>query len=486
MKQTLCATLALLMLSGCAVGPDYSFPTFETKEWIEQPQSNEATMTDWWRVFDDPILSGLVAKVGKDNLDIEIARARIAEARALRGVARSPLLPSIGVSSAFTRNKQSLNNPQFIQAPGIDIPQIQNTYDAGFDASWEIDLFGGNRRALEAATARLEGTEALRNNVILSVVAETARNYIELRGNQKRAALLKRNAELQQQTVDLVKASFESGLSREIDVTRADAQLANTQALIPNLEAEIRAGSYRLAVLTAQQPGELFSLLEQNKPLPAPREVVPLGLQSDLLRRRPDIQIAERNLAASNADVGVAVAELYPSFNLTGSIGFLAASSGNLFESASESFLLSPFINFPIFEGGRLRAQIDAAEARNSIAATQYEQTVLRALEETESSLIRYAKEQETREKLEQAVSASKRSAQLSNILYEKGLTDFIDVLEAERALTSTQDALVQSETRALTNLTALYKSLGGGWELFAEKKQAGNQNAETSITELE
>lgn len=466
MKKILLAATMLFTLSACAAGPDYERPTLKVND-RANTQSGGQTITEWWKRFNDPILEQLIAKVAENNLDIKIAQERIIESRALRGAARARLIPSIGAAGSVVRQRQSLNNPNFPQAPQLNIPQYQTIYDIGFDASWEIDLFGGNRRRREAASARLESAEAIRRNVIMSVIAETARNYVELRGVQKRIALLSRSAELRRQTADLVKASYESGLSREIDVTDAEARLADTQAQIPNREAEVRAASHRLAVLTGRRPGALYSLLEETKPLPAPAELVPAGLKSDLLRRRPDIQIAERNLAAATADVGVAVAELYPSFNLTGGVGFVSGASGSLLDNAAQTFLFSPFINFPIFEGGRLRAQIEAAEARNSIAAVEYEQTVLNALDETESALIRYSKERETRAKLKKAVNASARSTELANSLYDQGLTGFIDVLDAERALTETKDALVQSETRVLINLITLYKALGGGWENF-------------------
>lgn len=469
--QVVTSFIILLMLSACTVGPNYEQPEFQTENWIKGKES-EVVNVQWWTIFNDPVLQELIALVAKDNLDIHSAQARVLEVRALRCISRSALLPFIGTDLSASRSQQSLNDPRFIQAPGLNIPQTQSIYEAGFDASWEIDLFGGNRRALESASAQLESAEAFRRSLTLSAIAETARNYIEMRGHQKHLGLLKRNADLQEQTVSLVQASFNSGLSRELDVTRAQAQLANTQALIPPIEAEIRAASYRLAVLTGQQPGALYENLEQSKLLPTPEEVVPLGLKSDLLRRRPDIQVVERNLAATTADVGVAIAKLYPSFNLIGALGVLSSSTGSLLDAASETFLLSSFIHFPIFEGGRLRAQICAAEARNSQAAIAYEQTVLNALEQTEEILFRYAKEQETRAKLRQAVQSSAHSAQLSTELYEKGLTNFIDVLNSERDLLLTESSLVQSETRVLTNLIALYKALGGGWEIFEEENK--------------
>ncbi|MGH1540663.1 MAG: efflux transporter outer membrane subunit [Arenicella sp.] len=452
MTKTILITVAAIALNACTVGPNFNKPKLHTNDWIDR-QANHAINTTWWTVFNDPMLDDLVIRVASDNLDIAIAQQRILESRALRGVSRAALLPSLGTSSSYVRSKK--NNA------------IQDAYEVGFDAAWEIDFVGGNRRAIEASTARLESTKAFKHHIILSVIAETARNYIELRGHQKRIALLVRNVALQQQTINLLRASFDNGLSREVDVTRAESQLANTQSLIPNIAAEVRAGTYRLAMLTGKQPDALYKVLEKSKPLPAPEEVVPLGLKSDLLKRRPDIQVAEKKLAAATADIGVAVAKLYPSFSLTGSLGFSAADFSNLFKNASETFLFTPSIHFPIFSAGKIRAQINVAEIRHSIAAIEYEKTLLTALKETESILVRYAKEQETRAQLKRAVKSSTRSVELSNVLYKNGLTNFVGVLDAEQQLTTTEDALVQSETRVLTNLIALYKALGGGWEVF-------------------
>ena len=321
MKKIISFIALSLSVAACTVGPDYTKPVREDSGWVNSENSGPIK-TDWWNVFDDLILAELVEEVAADNQDIAIAEQRVREARALRRAADAAFLPSLGGQGSFRRSRQSLNNPNFIQVPGFDlIPQSQSVYEAGFDASWELDLFGGNRRASEAAKARIEGATASKRDIVLSVIAETARNYIELRGNQARAMLLQRNAALQRQTYNLVKVRLESGLSREVDTLRAEAQLEETLSLIPNIEAEVRAAAYRLAVLTGREPQALLARLSGDKPLPVPDEIVPLGLKSDLLRRRPDIQVAERNLAATTADVGVAVADLYPSFNLTGTAG---------------------------------------------------------------------------------------------------------------------------------------------------------------------
>lgn len=357
----------------------------------------------------------------------------------------------------------------------------QQFYEAEFDASWEIDIFGGNRRALEAADARIQAEDASRRNMLLIAISETARNYFELRGNQKSRAIILENIALQEQTYEATQNKVKSGIARDVDALRAQTQLENTRALLPNIKAAIRNASFRIDVLRGQQPGSLYPQIATSEPLSLVDEIVPMGLPSELLRRRPDIKMAERQLAASTSDIGVAIAELYPKFNLTGSFGFVAADTfGDLFKEASETWFFSPFIDFPIFESGRLRANIKAAEARESQAAYAYERTVLSALQDTESALTSYAKEQETRLRLKRAEEAAQKAASKISILYEEGLENILTNLIAEGDRLAAQDALVQSETRAMVNLVALYKSLGGGWEAFdksSEKKPPISEN---------
>ncbi|MEN1727843.1 MAG: efflux transporter outer membrane subunit [Pseudomonadota bacterium] len=479
MKNSIIIVIGAVFLTACAVGPDYVRPDLPVDDWTTQNEVSEPNLT-WWKQFDDPVLDQLIDKIAVDNLDVAIAEARIIESRALRGVARSSLLPGLRSQGQFSRSKQSENSPQFIDAPGLEIPRIQEAYEVGFDAGWELDVFGRNRRALEASEARLDAQIAFRRNAVLSVIAEAARVYMELRGSQQRAAILERNIDIQRQTLELVTASYEAGITREIDVTRAQTLLANSQAQLPNIRAEVRSSAFRLAVLAGEAPGEFLETLDAVQPLPTTDNALGLGLKSELLRRRPDIQIAERQLAASSADIGVAVAELFPRFNLLASVGLISSGLSSLFESSSESFSLAPSVGLPVFEVGRLRASIAAARARNEQATASYMNSVLFAFEEVERALTRYRAELETIEQLEQAVVSSRRSAELSLTLYETGLSAFIDVLDAERVLTSTEDALIQSQTRALTELVSVYKALGGGWEVFEPEaiRQAPEEQA--------
>ncbi len=466
--------ILIIAISSCASGPDYAKPEFHVSDWIE-PSSQESIKARWWESFNDPTLNALIEKVLKTNLDIKEATARVRESRALRVSANSLLTPRIDFGADYVSNQASLNEagaaPTFIENGLVD--RRIDYYDVGFDSTWEIDIFGGNRHRVEAASARLEASIASRRDVVLSVLAETARNYIELRGTQKRLKILKKNIEIQNETRQIIKKKYDSGLAREVEFLRAEAQYANSRALLPNVESAIRALSYQVAVLTGQQPVNVYQEFLKVDSEPRPDRIISLGIKSDILRRRPDIQLAERELAASTADIGVAVAELYPSFNLNASFGYIAAdSAGDLFKNSSEALLITPFIRLPIFNGGDLRSKIKVAEARESQAAINYEIIVLNALKEAETSIVNFAKEQEKQIRLEEAVHSLQNSLVLTKTLYNTGLTDFINVLEVERDLTSTEDNLVRSETMTLTNLVRLYKSLGGGWEVFEKQSQ--------------
>ena len=467
--------LAPFVLAGCAVGPDYREPDVAPDaEWV--PQDTALAVTPgadiddrWWRVFDDDALNGYIDLAVRENHDVRIAEARVRQARALRGIAGAALLPQVDASADAVRFRLSENSPQAGSqlAGGGLIDQVDNLYQAGFDASWEIDVFGGNRRAVQSARAGEEAANERRRDVLLSVLAEVARNYTEIRGNQRRLAVTERNVELQEQTTELVEKKFRVGLSRELDVVRARAQTEATRALIPSLRAEIRAGAYRMAVLTGQPPGELLrELVDTDVELEAPDDVA-LGLRSEQLLRRPDVRAAERDLAQATADVGVAVADLYPRFFAVGSGGWESGQTDNLFGDGSKTWQIGPAIRWPVFQGGRIRANIRLQNAEADEAAARFEQTVLRALEDVEASLVRYGEERYTFESLQDATDASTRAVELASKLYEKGLSDFLTVLDAERRLVEIEDQKVQSETRVLVRLVALYKSLGGGWESF-------------------
>ena len=469
MKSMALILLTALILSACSVRPDFMKPDVSyTAEWIAENAQSEKIVQEWWRVFNDPELNTLIDETVRHNYELRIAIARVKEARAARGVAASDGLPQINASGSAQRRSASENAAgglgELAEA-GLASLQ-QDVYNTGFDASWEIDIFGGNRAEVDAAEARIDAAVNNRRDVLVSVLAEVARNYMELRGNQKRLNIIGRNVKLQQKTLDIVTGRAKIGLSRELDVTRAKAQLEQTKALVPGIRAAIRAGTYRLSVLTGKTPEALFDQLMQTKPLPVEPDVVPVGLRSELLQRRPDLAAAEAKLRASLADVAAAETDLYPKFFLTGAAGFEAVTFGDLLSSASQAWTLGSLIQWPIFRGGEIRANIAVQEARAEQAMLAYEHAVLKILEEVESNLTTYGEELQIRAHLKDSVKAAKRSVELAGGLYEQGLSNFINVLDTDSRLAEAEDALVQSETRTLTRLIALYKSLGGGWEI--------------------
>jgi len=345
-------------------------------------------------------------------------------------------------------------------------------YDAGFDASWELDFFGRVRRSIEASSAQVEAAEASRQDVTVSLLAEVARNYLELRGAQNRLAVALRNAENQRQTLDLTRALLEGGRGTELDTSRAEAQLTSTLAGIPPLETAIKQAIYRLGVLIGQQPTVLDAELSEPSPLPTLPTLVALGKPADLLRRRPDIRVTERNLAAATATIGVATADLFPRLTFAGSIGIQAGSFLGLGEGGSDRFAVGPGIFWAAFDLGRVRARIRAADARTEAALAQYEQRVLLTLQETDSALIDFNRQQARLELLRASAQASEKATGLARVRYQFGVSDFLTVLDAERTLLESQDRLADSETLTATALVAVYKALGGGWEIAEEMDQ--------------
>jgi len=465
----LAPTVLLLSLASCTVGPDYRSaeqpsPATWTSSQAGRVRTSEVP-TDWWRLFGDPQLTKHIKASARSNKDLAQAAARVREARALRQVAASTMFPNIGARANVL--KETISENGRIPAGVIpEIPRRRNVYEGGFDAYWELDVFGGNRRRIEAADARVAGVEETERSIRLSVLAETARNYLELRGSQRQLGIVEKNIGLQQRTLDLSKQKLSVGTGTEIEVARAEAQIRTTESRLPNLNAEIAAAAYRLSILTGQQPGALLGDLLKRKPLPAPPDIVPVGLPSGLLRRRPDVRRVERELAAATADIGVATADLFPRFSLTGAAGTESLKFGDLFMSGSQVALLGPQIHWPIFQGGQIRANIKATEARAEAAAAAFEQAVLTSLAETESALERYGRELETRRRLEAAAAAHRSAVDLSQQRLEAGSGTLFEVIDAEARLLSVESDLVQSETTVMLNLTALYKALGGGWEL--------------------
>jgi NodT family efflux transporter outer membrane factor (OMF) lipoprotein len=472
---------AAMTIAGCAAGPDYHSPkTQAPANWSEAQLGGTTNaimpIIAWWKTFNDPELTSLIERAVATNHDLRIADGRLRQARALRSGAAWDLGPTIGTSAGYTDAQQSRNSIPFnASGPGgaaISSNYLFHTdlYDAHFDASWEIDIFGGKRRALEQANALVASVEEDRRDVLVSVLAEVARNYIEVRNFQQRLAIAEKNIKAQQDAVDIARSRFSAGLSSELDTKQAEALLATTQAQVPLLETSLKHGIHRLGVLIGREPGTLLVELSQAAPIPAPPPEVPVGLPSDLLRRRPDVRRAERQLAADTANVGVQTAELFPKFTLTGVAGFQSFAVSDWFTGGSKYWSAGPTVTWRILDLGHVRSQIRAAEAQAQQSMVVYEKTVLTSCEEAENTLVAYANEQVRYHALSDAVAANRASLEFANDRYANGLADFLNVLDAERSLYQTEDQLADSQSTVSINLVALYKALGGGWTALEQR----------------
>ena len=340
-----------------------------------------------------------------------------------------------------------------------------SVYNAGFDASWEIDIFGGKRRALEATTAEWEGAIDGRNDVMVSLLAEVARNYVELRGSQCRLKIAQRNLKLQEEALELTRDRFQGGVANELDVTRSAALLAGIQAAIPPLDTAVRMDMYSIAVLLGKEPGALVAELSPPMPVPPAPPEVPVGLPSDLLRRRPDVRRAERQLAAETARIGVAKSDWYPKLSLTGDVGTESVSLSKWFEPGSLFWSVGPSLQWRALDFARVRAEVRGQTAVQEAALATYEKVVLISLQEAENALVTYAQEQNRHRALADEVAENQRSLDMANGLYAKGRVNFLDVLDVRRSLYQSEDQLAVSDQAVSLDLIALYKALGGGWE---------------------
>jgi outer membrane protein, multidrug efflux system len=490
---------ALLTLAGCAVGPNFKSP--ETKvpgsyysldHTKPDPQVSQATsqpatqagqasqsatkasqataqpvaLVHWWRSFHDPILDGLVQLALASNLDLRSAEARIRQARAARGMAVAGLLPSVNASALYERSRGSSETATSGGGTAIStIGPFRELFQVGLDASWELDIFGGTRRNVEAATADMAAAVEDRRDVLVTLVGELGNNYLNLRGFQEQIAIARKNLEAQQKTAAITHKRFNAGFVGKLDVANADAQVATTAATIPVLQSSEQAAIFSIGVLLGKEPAFLAKELASKAPIPPTPPKVPVGLPSDLLRRRPDIRRAEAQLHAATARIGVAVADLFPKFNLTGSLGFAANDINRVGTTNSKFWSFSPSVTWPVFAGGKIRWNIQVQDALQEQALLAYQQTVLIALKDVETALVAYAKEQEHQKALALAVASNREAVDAAMKLYVAGKTDFLNVLNAQRSLFATEDALTQSTRTLDTNLIALYKALGGGWE---------------------
>jgi len=460
------ATACLAFLAGCAVGPDYHPPKANAQQWTSPLVGGEtngpADLAAWWKNFDDTNLDSLVTVAIESNLTLRVAEAHVREARAERDVTSGSFWPSVETSGSYSRNRFGLNSFPPLP-PGT--PLDYNLYNASFDATWELDIFGGTRRSIEAASAEMGAALFNQRDVLVSLLAEVARNYIGARGYQQRLAITLQNIQVEQELLDLTSNRFENGLSSDLDVQQATALLTATEAEVPSLKTGFDQSVHHLAVLLGQPPGALMDEMAIEKPIPLTPPVVPVGLPSDLLQRRPDVQKSERELAAATARIGAAKADLFPKFSLTGFAGLESISTANFFNYASRYWSAGPTVQWEIFQAGSIRANVRVQNVRQEQALDAFQQTVLVALEDAENALTAYAREQTRRESLSQSVQANKQALEMSTQLYNNGLADFLHVLDSERSLYAAQDALVQSDQTVSLNLVQLYKALGGGWQ---------------------
>lgn len=472
-KLTAPLILASLALGGCKVGPEFippepSFPDAFTHTGSDGFAASSTAVAsainhEWWSILADPALDGLIQRAADGSLDLRLATLRIREARALRGVVAADNYPQVSLDAQASRQQQSSTTRQGDFASN----DAFNLFQGGFDASWEIDVFGRIARNLEAAEADIQSIEQARRDVLVTLVSEVARNYVELRGFQQRLEIARKNIALQKDTLELTRSRFRAGLTSDLDVAQAESSLASVESQVPVLDQGVQAAIHRIGVLLGQQPTSLIAELSLPGPIPAARGEVPVGLPSELLRRRPDIRQAERDVAAAAARIGVATSDLYPRFSITGSFGFASDKVPSLLDGSSRFWSFGPSMRWPILEWGRIRQNIKVQESRNEQALVRYESVILRSFEDVENALVAYTREQARLTSLEQALAANQRAFDLANQLYSAGLTDFQRVLDSQRGLFQSEDAAIDSRRAVTSNLVALYKALGGGWESF-------------------
>lgn len=458
-RAVICVTMAV----ACAVGPDYQRPDVKVPAAFSEGSSQGlAPVARWWTGFHDPLLESLVERAGDGNLDLQIAAARIREARAAHGIAAAAGLPQISASGEVARSKQLVARADgVLLAAGT--PE-RNVFEAGFDASWEIDVFGGVRRDKEAALAQVEAVEEARQDVLVTLVADVARNYVNLRGAERQLEILDQTVASEKESLALAQSRFDSGIGAELDVARALGLVAASEAQRPPLEVLRQQSAFRIGVLLGRDPEALLAELAAPGAIPPSPPEVPRLLPSELLARRPDLRRSEREAAAATARIGVATADLFPRFNLLGSFGRLSDRPAGL-DASSQFWSAGVGFQWPILAGGRIRANIRVHEARQEQALLQYRQSILTALEEVENALSAHGRELRRRESLRASVAANRRALALATERYTSGLDSFLSVLDAQRSVYAAEDQLAQSDRNASVTLIAVYKALGGGWE---------------------
>ena len=478
------------LVSGCMVGPDFVKPDAQVeKEWLQQQEtrikSEPADFSAWWTVFDDPLLNRLIDLASQQNLDLQNAGLRILEARAQLGIAIGSQYPQTQqIGGEANANQLSENAPN-----GAGADKFFYNYQLGFDAAWELDFWGRFRRGIESANASLYSTLADYDDILVSLIAEVARTYFDIRTFEQRLAVARENVELQKKSLDIAAARYEGGVADQLDVAQAKALLKQTQATIPPLEAGLRQSKNALAILLGILPTEVQSLLGPPESIPTAPIEVAVGIPAELLRRRPDVRLAEFQAAAQSAQIGIAKADLYPSFSLVGSIGLQSSDKGgirsnnanfsDLFTSGGITYFIGPTFQLPILNYGRLKNNVRVQDARFQQLVVSYQNTVLRAFQDVEDATVGFLRTQEQKTFLAESVEQYKLSVELSLIQYSEGLTDFQRVIDAQRNLAQQEDAFASATGAVGTNLIALYKALGVGWELRLGKDFISEQTKE-------
>jgi len=450
-----------LAAAACAVGPDYKAPEPAPVAVLNADPQVYAAATpdaDWWKGFQDPVLADLIQRAKAGNLDLKASVDRVKQARALFDDRRLDQFPRVTSDGGYTRSDE--------QVPGFGTKRVNvASADLGFDANWEIDLFGHVQRSVEAADADAGATEADAQDVKVTVAAEVARNYFELRGAQQRRVVAEANAAAQRETLRLTQTRLTIGRGDPTDVESAKARLSAIEATIPTFVTAEAQANYRLAVLVGERPGALDAELTPLKDQPAPLvKALPIGDASGFLRRRPDVQAAERRLAGETARVGVATADLFPRVTVTGFVGLLSGDVSKLFTHGAGAYSVSPTVTWPALDLGGAHARLRAQEAKSDESLANYDQTVLRAIEDLETALVSYRQQQTQIRSLADQVTAARRAAELAQIRYKEGTVDFLTLLDAQRTQLTAEDSLTAAETSANTDIVAIYKALGGSW----------------------
>ncbi|WP_083454226.1 efflux transporter outer membrane subunit [Pseudomonas sp. P97.38] len=457
-------------LCACTVGPDFQRPVAPSPSQWATPANAAASQvvtTDmserWWEVFDDPVLSALTRRAVADNLDLKLAGSRLQQSRAARQVITSAQYPNTAASGSYGRKRNSgegLNDPS-----GHNGDSAFNLWDAGFSAGWELDVWGRVRREAEAADANLEVAQDDRRGVLLAVLAETAHDYLQLRGVQSTRAVTEQNLDVARHSLKLTQLRLADGVATDLDVAEAAAQVAAIEARLPTLQQRQAQLINALSLLMGQPPQALQAELAADAPVPqAPRQVA-IGLPSQLAERRPDIRQAEARLHAATASIGVAKGDFYPRITLSGNLGSQAMQLSEFGSWGSRAFGIGPQFNLPLFDGGRLRGMLQLREAQQQEAAVAYQQTVLKAWHEIDDQLSAYNASQLRRDSLAEAVRQNQIALRTAQQQYVEGVVDFVTVLTVQGALLATQEQLVESATGVSLAMVGLYKALGGGWE---------------------